>query len=131
MPVMVETCPGRMNPSMCVCGSPAIARSAGGVVLWAQKTEKFLRLCACASRMAAAIVGVVVSKPTPMKMTSLPGLSCASESASSGEYTMRTSRPAAFSAASELVDPGTRIMSPNVAIMAPGTRARAMAWSMS
>ena len=35
-PVMVATCPGRIKPSIVVSGSLAMARSAGGVVLWAQ-----------------------------------------------------------------------------------------------
>ena len=131
MPVMVETWPGRMKPSMRVCGSLAIAHSAGGVVLWTLRTEKFCRSRACASRIAAAMVGVVVSNPTPMKMTGRPGFSRAMVRASRGEYTMRTSCPAAFSAARELVDPGTRIMSPNVVMMTPSTRASAMARSMS
>ena len=47
---------------MRVCGSLAMARSAGGVVLWAQKTEKFSMPRSYASRMVAAIAGMVVSK---------------------------------------------------------------------
>ena len=81
--------------------------------------------------MLAAMSGAVVSKPTPMKMTWSSGLRAASSTASSGEYTMRTSAPADFSAASDDVLPGTRIMSPRVAIHVPSSRASAMAWSMS
>mgnify|MGYP006880501401 CR=1 FL=1 len=44
---------------------------------------------------------------------------------------MRISRPAAFCAASEVDDPGTRIMSPKVVMMAPSMLASAIAWSMS
>ena len=44
---------------------------------------------------------------------------------------MRMSRPAAFCAASEVDDPGTRIMSPKVVMMAPSMLASAIAWSMS
>ena len=44
---------------------------------------------------------------------------------------MRISRPAAFICASEVELPGTRIMSPNVVLMASSMRASAMAWSMS
>ncbi len=44
---------------------------------------------------------------------------------------MRTSRPADFSAASDEVLPGTRIISPKVATVIPSLRASAMAWSIS
>ena len=44
---------------------------------------------------------------------------------------MRTSRPAAFWRDSDVVDPGTRIMSPKVAMTTPSRRESAMAWSMS
>lgn len=44
---------------------------------------------------------------------------------------MRMSRPAAFCAASEVDDPGTRIMSPNVVMMTPSILASAIAWSIS
>ena len=66
-----------------------------------------------------------------MKMTGRVGFLRAMSSASRGPYTTRTSAPWAFSAPSVVVLPGTRIMSPNVATMASGTRAMAMAQSMS
>ncbi len=128
---MVDTWPGRMNPSMAVSGSAAMARNAGGVVLCTQNTEKLSRPRASASRTHAATAGAVVSKPTPMKMTGWSGWAAAMSSASRGEYTTRTSRPAAFSAANDELEPGTRIMSPKVVMMAPSTRASATAWSMS
>ena len=66
-----------------------------------------------------------------MKMTGRVGFLRAMSSASSGEYTTRTSAPAAFSAPKVVELPGTRIMSPNVVTIASGTRAMAMAQSMS
>ena len=84
-PVMVETWPGRIKPSMAVSGSSAMARSAAGVVLWTQKTEKLVSPCASASRMLAAMAGAVVSNPTPIKMTSRSGVAAASATASRGE----------------------------------------------
>lgn len=81
--------------------------------------------------MAMATSGVVVSKPTPTNTTGRSGLACAMLSASSGEYTMRTSRPAACSLSSEDELPGTRVMSPNVVRITFSTRARAITASMS
>ena len=99
--------------------------------LCAPYTVKFARPIACARFTAIAVSGVVVSKPTPTNTTWRSGSSCASRSASSGEYTMRTSRPAACSASRLLVEPGTRVMSPNVAMVTSGTRASAITLSMS
>ena len=42
---------------------------------------------------------------------------------------MRTSAPCAFSRSRLELEPGTRTMSPKVATMVPGRRARATAWS--
>ena len=66
-----------------------------------------------------------------MNTTGRPGFLRATSSASSGEYTTRTSAPAARSAPSVVELPGTRTMSPNVVTMTSGTRAMAMAVSMS
>ena len=81
--------------------------------------------------MVDEMSGVVVSKPTPTKTTSLSGFCSATRSPSSGEYTMRMSRPAAFSALSEEVEPGTRVMSPKVVRMTLSMRDSAMTVSMS
>ena len=44
---------------------------------------------------------------------------------------MRMSRPSARSLKSELVEPGTRVMSPKVVMVTPGTRDRPITVSMS
>ena len=129
--MMVETCPGRMSASRATSGSLTSASSVGGTVLCAVKTLKLRSPSRAARRTAAAMSGVVVSKPTPTNTTSRSGFSVAIFSASSGEYTMRTSRPAACSADSELVEPGTRFMSPKVVRTRPSMRASAMTVSMS
>ena len=67
-----------------------------------------------------AVDGAVVSNPTAKKTTWRSGLSTATLSASSGEYTNRTSAPRAFASMRLPFDPGTRIMSPNVVKMMPG-----------
>ena len=73
------------TPTIAAAILEAEARNAGGVVLWAQKTEKFSMPRSYASRMVAAIAGVVVSKPTPIKMTCRCGFAWASSTASRGE----------------------------------------------
>ena len=97
----------------------------------ATKTLKFFNPRACARLMAIATKGVVVSKPTPTNTTSLSGFSCAILSASRGEYTILISRPAACSFNRLEVEPGTRVISPNVVIFTPGMRARAITVSIS
>ena len=81
--------------------------------------------------MAMATSGVVVRSPRPRNTISRSGFCWARVSASSGEYTICTLRPAACSASRLDVEPGTRVMSPNVAMVTPGTRARAMTVSIS
>ncbi len=98
MPMMVDTWPGRMSASSATSSSLTSASRVAGTVLCAANTLKFSSPMAAARLMVAAISGVVVSKPTPKNTTSRPGLSAATFSASSGEYTMRTSAPPAFSA---------------------------------
>ena len=99
--------------------------------LCAPYTVKFFRPAAFARLMAMATSGVVVSKPTPTKTICLSGFSWARRSASRGEYTISTARPAACSASRLEEEPGTRVMSPKVAMVTSGTRARAITLSMS
>ena len=70
------------------------------------------------------------SRP-PKNTTSRSGLSRAIESASSGEYTMRTSAPRAFASSSERrLPPGTRSMSPKLVKITSGRSAIVIASSM-
>ena len=108
-----------------------MASSAPGMFLCAANTVKFFRSAAAARLMAIATSGVVVSKPTPTNTISRSGRWAANASASSGEYTICTLRPAACSFSRLEVEPGTRVMSPNVAMVTFGMRARAMTVSMS
>ena len=62
-----------------------IAFSAGMIVTWLQKTEKFSTRSAAARRTVIAVEGAVVSKPIAMKTTRRSGLFRAIFSASSGE----------------------------------------------
>ena len=128
---MVLTCPGKMRALTFSSGSPMSTSSAPGMFLCAAYTLKLASPIALARLIAMATSGVVVSKPTPTKMTGRVGFSLATVSASRGEYTMRMSRPAACSLRSELVEPGTRVMSPKVVIITFGTRESAMTVSMS
>ena len=130
-PMMVLTWPGRMSASSLSFGSLMMASSAPGMFLWAPNTVKFSRPAAAARLMAMATSGVVVSKPTPTNTISRSGFCWASASASSGEYTICTLRPAACSFRRLDVEPGTRVMSPNVAMVTLSVRASAMTVSMS
>ena len=85
MPITVDTWPGPTKPSISVSGESRIARSAGPISTWLQKTEKFGICSRRARRSVSAIAGAVVSKPTPKKTTSRSGSATASASASSGE----------------------------------------------
>ena len=71
----------------------------------------------------------MVSNPTAKNTTSLVGFSTAMRSASSGEYTKRTSAPRALASSSVPLLPGTRIMSPNDVKITLGCSATAMASS--
>jgi hypothetical protein len=90
---------------------------AGMIVTWLQKTEKLVSPSALARRTVIAVDGAVVSKPIAMKTTFLSGFCRAVFSASSGEYTIRMSAPAALESKNDPRPPGTRIMSPNEVMM--------------
>ncbi len=68
--------------------------------------------------IADAVVGAVVSKPMPMKTTSLP-VRLASATASSTPNTMWTSAPSALASFREPFSPGTFITSPKAAMVRP------------
>jgi len=123
------TWPGPRKPSICRSGSSRMARSVGMMVMWLQNTEKLATPSRRACSNVIAVAGIVVSKPRPKNTTGRCGLSRASCSASSGEYTMRTSAPSARACSRLCVEPGTRIASPKVAKIMPGCRASAIASS--
>src|SRR5512139_1400846 len=104
---------------------------AGGSSLWAERTRKLVSPSCFAWRTAAAMVGTVVSNPMPSITTRRWGSSRARSRASRLAYTIRTSAPRAFSWCREDSEPGTRIRSPKVATVTPGSRQRAMARSIS
>ena len=108
-----------------------MASSAPGMFLCAANTLKFFRSSAAARLMAMATKGVVVSKPTPTNTIWRSGCCCAKAMASSGEYTICTERPAACSLSRLDVEPGTRVMSPKVAMVTFGTRVSAITVSIS
>ena len=131
VPMIVDTWPGPMKPSIAVSGESRIARNAGATSTWLQKTVKLRRSSSRARRSVRAIAGAVVSKPTPKNTTSRSGLSRAIDSASSGEYTMRTSAPRAFASSSDRrLPPGTRSMSPKLVKITSGRSAIVIASSM-
>ena len=101
----------------------------GTIVTWLQNTLKFLTPNARARTSVTAVDGAVVSNPTAKNTTWRSGLSTATLSASSGEYTNRTSAPRAFASIRLPLEPGTRIMSPNVVKMTPGCSASHIASS--
>ena len=59
----VETWPGPMKPSSRMSGESRMARIAGMMVTWLQKTEKFSIPSALARISVSAVDGAVVSKP--------------------------------------------------------------------
>ncbi len=126
---MVLTCPGQRKPRTRTSGASTRARMGGGMSLWSERTKKFFRLSAWASRRAAATVGAVVSKPTPRKTTFRAGSRRARASASRVEYTTRMSAPSARARSREEVEPGTLSRSPKVVMVTPGRAANARAWS--
>ena len=71
----------------------------------------------------------MVSKPSAKNTTCFSGRSAASFSASSGEYTNRTSAPRALASSSDPFEPGTRIMSPKHVKITSGRSASHMASS--
>ncbi len=84
----------------------------GTIVTWLQNTLKFASPSSRARASVTAVDGAVVSKPSAKNTTCLSGCFTASFSASSGEYTNRTSAPRALASSSDPFEPGTRIMSP-------------------
>jgi hypothetical protein len=125
-PTTVETWPGPMKPSRRRSGESSSARSGGTIVTWLHRQEKLVTPSAFARRSVSAVEGAVVSKPMAKNTTSRSGFALAIRSASSGEYTMRTSAPSALASSSVPAAPGTRIMSPKQVKMTPGRRATAM-----
>ena len=108
------------------------ASSAGGTILWADRTEKLSSFDPGRPQtMAAAMVGAVVSNPTPRNTTCRSGFCWASATASTVEYTMRMSRPSARSRCRDEALPGTRMRSPKVATMTSFCRASSMKASIS
>ena len=99
------------------------------IVTWLQKIEKLSRPSAAARSTVIAVDGAVVSNPIAMNTTRLSGFFRAIFNASSGEYTIRMSAPAAFESKNEPRPPGTRIMSPNDVMITSGRSAIAMASS--
>ena len=116
----VDTWPGPMKASRRMSGESRIARMAGIIVTWLQKTEKFRSPKARARINVIAVEGAVVSNPMAKNITWRPGLDWASFSASAGEYTMRISAPRALYSRGLPLVPGTRIMSPNPAKITSG-----------
>jgi hypothetical protein len=108
-----------------------MAAIAGGTSTWATSRAKFAMPSSLACLTAIAFAGAVVSNPTAKKTTVLSGLRRATSSASSGEYTTRTSAPAARAMNRSSLEPGTRSMSPNEHRIASGRLAIAIASSIS
>ena len=79
------TWPGPTNPSSRRSGESRIALIVGMMVMWLQNSEKLRTPCARAWISVIAVLGIVVSKPRPKKITSRSGFLRASASASSGE----------------------------------------------
>ena len=74
-----------MNASIRMSGESRIARIAGMMVTWLQKTEKLRMPSALARISVSAVEGAVVSKPMAKNMTCRSGFARASFSASAGE----------------------------------------------
>ena len=91
----------------------------GGTRTCEVRIEKFRSPARSARRTDMAFAGAVVSNPTAKNTTCLEGHSLAIVTASSGEYTTRTSPPRAFAVRRSTVLPGTRSMSPKEQTMAP------------
>ena len=126
-PVMAAAWPAARKPSTLLSGISATISIAGGMYLWAESTEKFAGTPAV---ITAAVATAVVSNPLAKKTTSSPGRASASSTACVTEYTLEILPPSAAASASERAVPGTRSMSPYVAMCTP-CRASAMASSIS
>ena len=108
-----------MNPSSRRSGDSSSARNGGTIVTWLQTQVKLCCPSARARLSVSAVDGAVVSKPIAKNTTSRSGFSRAIRSASSGEYTIRTSAPSALASSSVFSDPGTRSMSPKQVKITP------------
>ena len=128
-PTTVDTWPGPRKPESRRSGDSRMALIGGTIVTWLQNTLKLRTPSARARTRVTAVDGAVVSNPTAKNTTWRSGLSTATLSASSGEYTNRTSAPRALASIRLPFDPGTRIMSPNVVKMTPGCSASHIASS--
>jgi hypothetical protein len=73
--------PGPTKPSIRMSGESRIARIAGTIVTWLQKTEKFVTPSSRARRIVSAVEGAVVSKPIAKKQTCLLGMFCSASAA--------------------------------------------------
>ena len=107
-----------------------IAAIAGGTSTWDTSSEKFSMPSRFAWYTVIALAGAVVSNPMPKNTTCLSGLSRAIVSASSGEYTTRTSPPWLLTWNRSFSLPGTRSMSPNEQKITSGRDAISSALSM-
>ena len=103
-----------------------VAKRGGTIVTWLHIQVKFAIPSALARLSVSAVEGAVVSKPIAKKTTSRSGFLRAIASASSGEYTIRTSAPCALASSSVCSEPGTRSMSPKQVKMRPSVRASAI-----
>ena len=128
-PITVQTCPAARNPSTRRSGAERIDSIAGGTSTCETSSEKLVTPRDFAWCTAIAWAGAVVSKPTAKKTISRSGRCSARASASSGEYTTRTSPPRAFTDRRSRSVPGTRSMSPNEQKITSGREASATAWS--
>ena len=109
-----------MNPSIRMSGESSMARMAGMMVTWLQKTEKLRIPSALARIKVSAVEGAVVSKPMAKNMT------CFRDS--SGQLRAHRWRiddadihAAGFVFERAAVVPGTRIMSPKAAKITSGS----------
>ena len=122
-PITVETCPGPINASMRMSGESRIARMAGMMVTWLQKTEKFRRPSARARMSVRAVEGAVVSKPMAKNMTCLSGFLRASLQSVGGGIDDSHHPPRAPCIREGVpFAPGTRIKSPKAVKMTSGCR---------
>lgn len=131
VPITLHTCPAARNACTRQSGDCMIASIAGGT-----RTCETSRLKLRMPRLRAwctvmALGGAVVSKPMPKNTTSRSGFSSASRSASSGEYTTRTSPPSARTWNRSRPEPGTRSMSPKEQKITSGREAISSALSIT
>ena len=111
-PMIAHTWPAARNAWTWLPGESRSAVIAGGTRTCDTSTLKLSIPRRAHSATAIAFAGAVVSNPTAKNTTWRSGFASAIFTASSGEYTIRTSAPRALSASRSVVDPGTRSMSP-------------------